>query len=209
MCIMNKKEHRILPLSFYLREDVVQISKELLGKVLVTVRDRQRTAGIIVETEAYGGTDDRASHAFGQRKTERTEIMYREGGITYVYLIYGLHVLLNFVTNKAGTPHAVLIRALQPLEGIELMLRRRKLHSLTPNVSNGPAKLTRSLGITLDWNGLPLTGPQIWVEDRGVVIPSENIASGPRIGVDYAGEDARRPWRFWIKDNPFVSKSKG
>ncbi len=197
-----------LPADFYRQADVVHISRELLGKVLVTNVNGQRTAAMIVETEAYAGENDRASHAYNGRSTSRTEIMYRAGGVSYVYLIYGLHVLFNVVTNKAGIPDAVLIRAVQPLEGLDIMLARRKMSSIKPTLSNGPGKLTRALGIDLSFYGLPLTGDTIWIEDRGLHIPAQRIASGPRIGVAYAGTDASRPWRFWIRDNPFVSKSE-
>ncbi len=201
MSIQSKK---IKP-DFYQRQNVVQISRDLLGKVLVTRIAGQKTAGIIVETEAYRGITDRASHAFNARRTNRTKIMYRAGGIAYVYLIYGLHVLFNVITNVEGLPDAVLIRAVEPIEGIDVMLKRRNLKTLKPKVSNGPGKLTEALGITMEFNGFVLTGEKIWIEERNVLIPQLNISQGKRIGVDYAQADAHRPWRFWIKDNPFVS----
>jgi len=139
-------------------------------------------------------------------RTELTSIMYRRGGIAYVYLIYGLHALFNIVTNEENKPDAVLIRAIEPFEGVELMLRRMKKTKLEPDLTNGPGKLTRALGIDLKLNGLSLTGDRIWIEDRGIRLKNDQIAVGKRIGIDYAGEDALRPWRFWIKDNPFVSK---
>ena len=202
---MHKKAVK-LPQGFYLHSDVVGISRRLLGKVLATNNDGKLTAGIIVETEAYAGHRDRASHAWKGSPTGRTEIMYRAGGLSYVYLIYGMHVLFNVVTNKAGIPDAVLIRAIEPTDGVEVMLDRRKMTSLKPALTNGPGKLTKALGIDLSFYGLSLTGDKIWIEDQGLRIPESEIESGVRIGVDYAGEHAKRPWRFWIKGNPFVSR---
>ncbi len=197
-----------LPLSFYLRPDVVQISKELLGKFLITVFNNQLTAGMIVETEAYQGLTDRASHSFNGRYTARTRIMYQSGGVAYVYLIYGMHHLFNIVTNKRDIPDAVLVRALQPANGIEIMMRRRGLSSATSKLSNGPALLTRALGITSIHSGLSLLGQQIWLEDRGIVIAEKDILSGKRVGISYAGKDAQRLWRFRIKGNPWCSRAK-
>ncbi len=204
---LNVKNNK-LPREFYLQTDVLQVARQLLGKVLVTNVHGRRTAGIIVETEAYAGVNDRASHAWRGHSSKRTQIIYRAGGFSYVYLIYGMYVLFNVVSNVEGIPDAILIRAIEPIEGIDYMLERRKMKSLRPAVSNGPGKLTQSLGIDLSYYGLPLTGNKIWIEDRDILIPEENIASGPRIGVDYAGEDANRPWRFWLKGNIFVSKHK-
>ncbi len=204
--IKQMTQSQKLPKSFYLGEDVVAIARQLLGKVLVSQIDGLHTAGIIVETEAYRGIEDRASHAFQGRKTERTAVMYQEGGRAYVYLIYGMYHLLNVVTNRAGIPDAVLIRALEPLEGIEHMLQRRKRHRFDVQLTNGPGKLTKALGISLEHYGTLLTGNLLWIEDRGLHLPTDAIVSGPRIGVDYAGNDAQNPWRFWVKANPFVSK---
>ncbi len=195
--------------NFYLRADVVGIARDLLGKVLISRIDGYHTAGIIVETEAYSGQNDRASHAFGKRNTKRISVMYQQGGRAYVYLIYGMYHLLNVVTNKRGIADAVLIRAIEPIEGVEIMLQRRKQSKLTPNLTNGPGKLTMALGITLEHYGTDLTGDLLWVEDRGIEILANQIATGKRIGVDYAAEDALRPWRFWVRNNPFVSKNRG
>ncbi len=197
-----------LPLTFYLRDDVTQIARELLGKRLVTLKDGVLTAGIIVETEAYGGITDRASHAFNGLHSARTRVLYSQGGIAYVYFIYGMHYMLNVVTGKEGVPDAVLIRAIEPQTGVEAMLERRNMKKLQPALTNGPAKLTRALGIDLEWNGYPFTGNKLWIEDFKREVRESEIVSGPRIGVDYAGVDARRPWRFWIKENPFVSKTR-
>lgn len=199
----------ILPESFYNRKNVVIIAKELLGKVLVTEFDGIRTAGMIVETEAYAGESDRASHAWGGRRTGRTEVMYGKGGTAYVYLCYGIHHLFNVVTNAEGTPHAILVRAIEPLEGIETMLKRRGKEKLTPALTAGPGALSMALGIYTRHTGLSLQGPQIFIEDRGIRIPKKDIVAGTRVGVAYALHDALRPYRFFIKGNPYVSKGKG
>jgi len=201
--------NKVLPLDFYRRPDVVQISRELLGKFLVTNFDGQRTAGMIVETEAYAGITDRASHAYNGRHTSRTRVMYRAGGVAYVYLIYGMYHLFNIITNREGVPHAVLIRALEPSEGLEVMMRRRGLSKPDARLTAGPGRLTQALDITTAHNGLELTGASIWLEDRGVNIRVQDIVAGPRVGVAYAGPDAQKPWRFRIKGNPWVSVSRG
>lgn len=199
----------ILPGSFYTRKDVVRIAKDLLGKVLVTEFEGQHTAGMIVETEAYAGASDKASHAFGNRRTRRTEIMYREGGTAYVYLIYGIHHLFNVVTHLAEIPHAVLIRAIEPLEGIDIMLERRKMETLKPNITAGPGAMSAALGIHIRHTGYMLHGPEIFIEDRGIKVPARDIVAATRVGVAYAAEDALLPYRFYIKDNKYVSKGKG
>lgn len=198
-----------MPGSFYTRKDVVRIAKDLLGKVLVTEFEGQHTAGMIVETEAYAGTSDKASHAFGNRRTRRTEIMYREGGMAYVYLIYGIHHLFNVVTHLAEIPHAVLIRAIEPLEGIDIMLERRKMETLKPNITAGPGAMSAALGIHTRHTGYMLHGPEIFIEDRGIKVPARDIVAATRVGVAYAAEDALVPYRFYIKDNKYVSKGKG
>lgn len=189
---------------YYLQNDVLDISRDLLGKVLVTNFNGLRTSGIIVETEAYRAPDDKASHAYNNRRTKRTETMFAAGGISYVYLCYGLHHLFNVVTGAEGTPHAVLIRAIEPLEGIDYMLQRRKLVNLSNKLSAGPAVLTQALGITTLNNATDLTGNQIWIEDHR--LPAPKIVASTRIGVAYAQEHAQLPWRFLIKDHQWVSK---
>lgn len=190
-----------LPKDFYLQEDVVDLSKQLLGKYLFTKEGKTITAGIITETEAYAGITDRASHAFGGRRTERTETMYAEGGISYVYLCYGMYSLFNVVTNQKGIPHAVLVRAIHPAEGIEKILERRKATQLKKGLTTGPGKVAMALGIHFKThNAKDLGGNKVWIEDRGIKIPTKKINSGPRIGVDYAGEDAKLPYRFWIEN---------
>jgi len=185
---------------FYQRSDVVQISKELLGKYLMTHVNGQTTGGIITETEAYAGIRDQASHAYGDRRTSRTEIMYNKGGVAYVYLCYGIHHLFNVVTNKEGTPHAVLIRAIKPQDGMEIILKRIGSNRKSKTaVANGPGTVSKALGIHTRDSGIILSGDRIWVEDRGMVVEPSTIITGPRIGVDYAGEDAKLPYRFRIR----------
>jgi DNA-3-methyladenine glycosylase len=185
---------RKLPRSFYLGSDVVAIAQDLLGKVLVTRFDGLVTAGIISETEAYAGARDRASHAYAGRRTRRNEVMYARGGMAYVYLCYGIHHLFNVVTNSAEIPHAVLIRAMHPLDGIETMRERRGNGARLS--TGGPGTLTQALGIRTAHSGTDLLGDTIYIEDRAVAIPSNSIITGPRIGVDYAGADALLPYRF-------------
>ncbi|WP_242926649.1 DNA-3-methyladenine glycosylase [Pontibacter vulgaris] len=197
-----------LPASFYTRPDVVQIAQGLLGKYLYTSVDGMLTGGMIVETEAYSGENDRACHAHMNRRTQRTEIMYQEGGVAYVYLVYGMYNLFNIITNVEGKADAVLIRAIEPETGVEEMLLRRNMASIKPNLTAGPGVLSIALGINRKHYGEDLTGNTIWVEDKGLKVPAESIAIGPRIGVEYAGEDALLPWRFWLKGNKWVSRKK-
>ncbi len=198
-------ENKRLPRTFYERDDVVQIAKELLGKVLCTRFEGEFTSGIIVETEAYNGRTDRACHSFLHGKTERTKIMFGEPGNAYVYLCYGIHHLFNVVTNKQGLADAVLIRGIEPLDGIDTILERRKKTKLVRSVGGGPGIASQALGITTKDYGTNLSGELIWIEDRGIKISDSEIIASPRVGVDYAGEDAKLPWRFRIKDNGFTS----
>jgi DNA-3-methyladenine glycosylase len=193
--------------SFYTRDDVTLIARELLGKVLCTNIDGKLTSGIIVETEAYS-QNDRACHAFGGRRTARTEIFYNDGGLSYVYLCYGIHHLFNVITNRAHTADAVLIRSIEPLEGIEKMLVRRGMDQIAHRIAAGPGSVSRALGIDKNHNGLHLHEDRIWIEDRGIQYKKSQITASPRVGVDYAGEDALLPWRYRVKGNPWVSKAK-
>ena len=195
-----------LGIDFYQREDVLAISHELLGKVLCTNFNGSLTAGIIVETEAYAGVADRASHAYGSRRTNRTEVMYSPPGTAYVYLCYGIHHLFNVVTNVEGVPHAVLIRAIEPIEGIDIMLQRRKMSKLLPKLTAGPGILSQALGIQTIHSGISLLGDEIWIENIKPKI--FDIISSPRVGCQYAGKDAHNPWRFRIKGNKWVSSAK-
>lgn len=195
-----------LPESFYLNTDVVYLSKNLIGKYLFTCIDDITTGGYIVETEAYNGVIDKASHAYGNRITPRTKTMFMQGGIAYVYLCYGIHEMFNIVTSAEGQPHAILIRAIQPTEGIEAMLYRRNMVALKPNITQGPGSVAKALGISRAINAISLQSDTLWIEDRGLAFTDAEIAAVPRVGVDYAGEDALLPYRFYVKENPYVSK---
>jgi DNA-3-methyladenine glycosylase len=191
--------------SFYQRTDVVKIARELLGKVLFTKVNGVITAGIIVETEAYSWRE-KGCHAYGSKKTNRNAVMFERGGHAYVYLCYGMHYLFNIVTNEPSVPEAVLIRALEPLHGIdEMSLRRGKLKN-NFHLTSGPGKLTKALGIDRKLNGKFLLDDEVWVEDLGRRVSNRHIEATPRIGIDYAGEDALLPWRFTVKGNDWISK---
>ena len=195
---------RKLPREFYTRPGVLTVARELLGQVLVVPsRTGERVSGIIVETEAYRGPEDRASHAWRGRRTRRTETMYRIGGTAYVYFVYGMYHQFDVVTNVDDIPHAVLIRALEPLEGIATKRKRRRGRP-DHQLANGPGKLCAALGIDRALDGVDLLGNRAWIE-AGRARPGA-IASGPRVGIDYAAEWADKPWRFWIRDNRFVSR---
>jgi DNA-3-methyladenine glycosylase len=197
-----------LDTGFYNRADVVKIAKELIGKVLVTQFGEVITSGRIVETEAYAGAIDRASHAYGNRRTNRTEVMFQSGGLAYVYLCYGIHHLFNVVTNLKDVPHAILIRALDPLQGINTMLQRTGKKKIDYTLTKGPGNVSKALGITTGHTGLSLLGDEIYIADDGFAVAKKDIIATPRIGVDYAGEDAKLPYRFILKDNPYVSGKK-
>ncbi len=190
---------------FYQRPSVVKIAKELLGKSLFTCIDGVVTGGLIVETEAYSWRE-RGCHAYGRRKTPRNAVMFREGGFAYVYLCYGIHHLFNVVTNRPETPEAVLIRAIEPLRGIGEMELRRRVPGRGFHLTSGPGKLTKALGIDRTFNGKSLMDDEIWIEDSGMKVAAKDIVASERIGIDYAGEDARLPWRFFLKDNAWVSR---
>ncbi|MFA5972723.1 MAG: DNA-3-methyladenine glycosylase [Lentimicrobiaceae bacterium] len=194
-----------IPPEFYTRTDVVQVARELLGKVIYTSFNHEITAGIIIETEAYAGVSDKASHAYNNRRTARTEIMYREGGCAYVYLCYGIHSLFNIVTSVEGDPDAVLIRGIEPLHGIEIMKNRIGKDTLSPRDGIGPGNSTKLLGIQVAHSGLSLCadsnfGKGIWLQDEAIIVADKDVKTGPRIGVGYAAEDALLPFRFqWVK----------
>jgi len=195
---------RKLPREFYTRPNVLHVARDLLGKLLVVhTRNGKRVSGRIVEVEAYRGPEDRAAHSYGGRRTQRTEPMYSVGGTAYVFFVYGMYDQFNVVTNAADKPHAILIRAVEPVEGIELM-RKRRAGQPDHNLTNGPGKLCIALGIDRRLDGADLLGTQVWLEESEK-IPRTRIISGPRVGIDYAAEWKDKPWRFWIKDNPFVS----
>ena len=190
---------------FYTREDTLQIAQDLLGKTLVVpTADGARVSGIIVETEAYLGIKDKAAHSYGNRRTKRTETMFAVGGTVYIFFVYGMYFQFNVVAGELGAPHAVLIRAVEPVEGIELM-RERRGRMKDNNLTSGPGKLCIALGIDKTFNDEDLLGRRVWLED-GEKITSNKIACGKRVGIDYAEEDAEKPWRFWVNNNLFVSR---
>ncbi|NGX62729.1 MAG: putative 3-methyladenine DNA glycosylase [Candidatus Anoxychlamydiales bacterium] len=199
---------KILNLDFYLNSDVLDVGKNLLGKFIVTKIDDIVTGGMITETESYKGIEDKACHAYMGRKTSRNEAMFEKGGIAYIYLCYGMHSLLNVVTNKKDIPDAVLIRAIEPSVGIDLMLKRRNKTKLDRSVAAGPGSLTKALGITKKHNFAFLNSDLLWIEDRNIKISSRGILCSKRIGIDYAEEYIDKPWRFRIKDSKWTSLAK-
>ena len=203
-----EKGYSVVDRSFYNRPDVVKIAKELLGKIMVTWFDGRFTAGRIVETEAYNGAVDKASHAYGARRTARTEVMFGPPGIAYVYLCYGIHHLFNVVTNKEGVPHAVLIRALEPLHGIDVMLERTRKQILDNTLTRGPGNVSKALGIFTSHTGADLLESNLRIVEDQFKVKKSAIGITTRIGVDYAGPDALLPYRFIVKDNPYVSGKK-
>jgi len=198
------KQMLVLQREFFTRDDVVQIARELLGKVICTSFGSDFTSGIIIETEAYAGIVDKASHAYNNRRTARTEVMYGRGGHAYVYLCYGIHSLFNIVTSVEDNPHAVLIRGIEPLMGPEIMLMRSGKQHLHSKIGIGPGNVSKLLGIHVKHSGLDMCNRDsldgIWVEDRGLIVDEKEIVVSPRVGVDYAGQDALLPYRFqWKK----------
>jgi DNA-3-methyladenine glycosylase len=190
---------------FYTRSNVLTVARELLGKLLVVPDSSgKRVSGMIVETEAYRGPEDRASHAYGGRRTKRTETMYQRGGIAYVYFVYGMYNQFNVVTSDDDVPHAILVRAVEPIEGLEVMRQRRQLQT-DRNLTNGPGKLCIALGIDRALDRADLRGDRVWLEDFRRITGS-TIKRGRRIGIAYAEEWIDKPWRFWIRENAWVSR---
>jgi DNA-3-methyladenine glycosylase len=194
-----------LPVSFYRQPDVVGIAKSLIGKYFFSRIDGHFTGGIIAETEAYAGITDKASHAYGGRRTRRTETMYLPGGVSYVYFTYGMHHLFNVVTNEKDIPHAVLIRGIIPTEGMEIIKKRRQMPAGGRQLTNGPAKLCQALGITLQHNAIDLTGDVLWIADYLHEPQEQKILVTTRVGVNYAGEDALLPYRFILKHPDYLA----
>lgn len=195
-----------LPLSYYQNDDVVFLAKDVIGKKICTNINGQFTSAIITETEAYCGRNDKACHANNGKRTNRTEVMFQQGGKAYVYLCYGIHNLFNITTNIDGLADAILVRAVEPLEGKEIMLQRRKKTVFDKTLTSGPGVLSKALGIDRSLYAVSLAGPNIWLEETSEKISNEQIVETTRIGVDYAGEDALRPWRFYLKNSEWVSK---
>ncbi|TWW02150.1 DNA-3-methyladenine glycosylase [Chitinophaga pinensis] len=202
---MHTIAYQKLTSDFYNRPDVLTIARELLGKIIVTSFNGELTAARIVETEAYAGVTDKASHAYGGRRTARTEIMYREAGTAYVYLCYGIHQLFNIVTDETDIPHAILIRGAEPITGVPVMLRRTGKKVADFTLTRGPGNVSKALGITLAHTGESLLEDDFYVASDGFVPVAKDIIATPRIGVDYAGADALLPYRFIIRNNKYVS----
>ncbi len=202
ICMINAK----LKSSFYLQSDTVGIAKALLGKKLVSNIDGFMTAGIICETEAYCGTTDRGCHAYNGRYTERTKIMYASGGVSYIYICYGIHHLFNVVTHVGGEPHAVLIRAIEATDGLAHIQKRRGKSVAHTALGAGPGLVSVCLGLTTKYNGESLLGDSIWIEDAEPLADADMI-SGPRVGMNFSGPYKTIPWRFRILDSPFTSKA--
>jgi DNA-3-methyladenine glycosylase len=203
--ILMEKDYEVLERSFYDRADVTLIARELLGKILITRFNNEVTSGRIVETEAYNGAVDRASHAYNNRRTNRTEVMFGKPGTAYVYLCYGIHHLFNVVTNRQEIPHAVLIRAIEPLTGMDIMQDRTRKKVLDNTLTRGPGNVSKALGIFTYHSGLDLIKSEIQIVDDGFRYKKKEIAITTRIGVDYAGPDALLPYRYIVRDNLYVS----
>ncbi|HEX3045973.1 MAG TPA: DNA-3-methyladenine glycosylase [Bacillota bacterium] len=189
--------------SFYER-DALTVAKDILGKYLVTYTPAGTTVGKIIEVEAYMGFVDAGSHTYQGKRTARTEVIFGPGGHAYVYLIYGMYYCLNIIVNRIDVPEVVLIRALEPVDGIELMKQRRGTDRIL-NLCSGPGKLSTAMGISLKENGIDLCGETMYLLS-GDTVDSRKITRTPRINIDYAGEARDYPWRFLVQDNPFVSK---
>lgn len=188
----------LLPINYFQQENVVDIARNLIGKVIYTNINGEVVGGIITETEAYAGVTDKASHSYNHRRTNRTETMYLPGGHVYIYLCYGIHHLVNIVTNKKEIPEAVLIRAIYPFYNEELLLKRRNTKKVSPKVFCGPGKVSQALGLNTDFDASQLQTEQIRIEDKGIKYESNQLEVTPRIGIDYAEEDALLPYRFVI-----------
>lgn len=189
--------------SFYY-QPTLDLAKALLGCMLIKVTKEGIASGFIVETEAYIGPGDCAAHSFNNRRTKRTEIMFGEPGHTYTYTMH-THCLLNVVSGDAESPEAVLIRGVEPCNGQDLMEKRRPKAKKKQQWTNGPGKLTKALGITMDDYGHPLHERPLWIAP-GWTVDSSQIVSGPRIGIDNTGDAKHYPWRFWVEENAFVSR---
>lgn len=208
--IIDLLDHNILDAPFYQREDTVQIARDLLGKVLVTTMAGTFTTGRIVETEAYKAPEDKACHAYLNRNTKRTKTMFLAGGVAYIYLCYGIHHLFNVVTGPEGSAHAVLVRAIEPLDGIDVMIERRGLTSLKPQLTAGPGVMSQALGLHKQYDSCSLLAGKssVYIVDDGYTLPSDMVYAGPRIGIDYAEECVDWPWRFAVYNNKWVSRPK-
>lgn len=199
---MNNK----LPVGFYRQDDVVSVARDLLGKYVYSLVDGQLTGGIIVETEAYRGPDDRGSHAYNNKRTPRNEMMYSAGGVAYMYICYGIHDMLNIVTGTEGMSHAALIRAIEPIEGLDIMRIRRGVFDQDRRLCQGPGALAKALGLTKLHNGADLQGDIVWLTDHGITYRDEQVVASARVGMNFEGPYKTIPWRFYVRGNQFVSR---
>jgi DNA-3-methyladenine glycosylase len=196
--------HLPLPPDAFYERDAVRVARALLGKAIVHSTPEGVTSARIVETEAYRGPVDRAAHSYGGRRTERNEVMWGPAGRAYVYFVYGMHWCLNVVTAREGRPEAVLIRAAEPILGLDLMRKRRDTACPDANLLRGPANLCRALDVTRLQNGADLRGDELFLLDAPTV-PAAKVRRSARIGVAYAGDHAALPWRFYVVGSPAVS----
>lgn len=199
---------RKLPLDYYRDDNVVSVARDLLGKHLFSFVDRQLVGGIIVETEAYRGPEDRGSHAWKGKRTPRNETMYHAGGVVYMYICYGIHDMVNIVTGSEGMSHAVLIRAVEPLVGLDEMRMRRSLFGQDKRLCQGPGALAKAFGLNKGHNGIDLQSDTVWIEDHHFRFSDEQIMESPRVGLNFEGPYKEMPWRFFVKGNPFVSRPR-
>ncbi|WP_397303837.1 DNA-3-methyladenine glycosylase [Nonlabens ulvanivorans] len=196
-----------LTISYYQHHDVVELSRDLIGKKIVSNINGELTSGIITETEAYRGYDDKACHAHLGRFTDRTKVMYEPGGVAYVYLCYGIHHLFNIITNTDGNADAILIRAVEPVEGIDIMLKRRGKKKLDKTLTSGPGNFSKAFALDKSFYGADLTGDEVWIEKSDLLrFRESDIISTTRIGIDYAGEDKNLPWRFYLNTSDYISR---
>ncbi|MGV3684922.1 MAG: DNA-3-methyladenine glycosylase [Daejeonella sp.] len=195
-----------LPLEFYRQDDVLLVARQLLGKHLYSFVDGQLTGGIIIETEAYKGPEDRGSHAYNNKRTARNEMMYAPGGVAYMYICYGIHDMLNIVTGLAETSHAALIRAVEPIEGVGIMRARRNVFNDDRRLCQGPGALTKAMGLTKLHNGTDLQGDTIWLEDRGLHFIDDQVHASARVGMNFDGPYKTIPWRFYLRGSQYVSR---
>ncbi|MEJ7693728.1 DNA-3-methyladenine glycosylase [Daejeonella sp.] len=195
-----------LPLEFYQQTDVVSVARQLLGKHVYSLIDGKLTGGIIVETEAYRGPDDRGSHAYNDKRTTRNEMMYSAGGVAYMYICYGIHDMLNIVTGTDGMSHAALIRAIEPTEGLDIIRIRRGIFDQNRRLCKGPGALANALGLTKVHNGADLQGDAVWLTDESTHYDDDQIIASARVGMNFDGPYKTIPWRFYVKGNQFVSR---
>ena len=203
----NNIRQKIIPKNYYQNQDILFLAKDLLGKVLCTDFNGEYCEAKIIETEAYKAPEDKGSHAYQNLRTKRTETMFQAGGHAYVYLCYGIHSMVNVVTGPENLAHAILIRAVEPMNNIQIMKDRVKTKKKDFLLGSGPGNVCKAMGISTDNNGVELFKKgKIWIKDSKEIIDQSNIVASPRVGIAYAEQWAHKKWRFYIKDHPSVSK---